>query len=157
VKVRCNVRVHYRSVAGIATTLLIVGLFLSGCGASAEDIRNSQAELAKQPTEADLLFDSVVEEFEARGLKVRLSSREHLVNASHFDAINSELRQRVIARVIVFPRGIALNVTSEYQRLDRSTRPPAWISADDDMTKRRSKRDEAELGKSIQARFKERR
>lgn len=138
-------------------TIGLCMLLLAGCVSNAEEVQQQQLEAAtERPKQADRLFDAVVQEFGSRDWKIRVSSREHLLNATHFEELNSELRRRVIARVMVFPRGLALNVTSEYQRLDRSTKPPQWIGAEDEMTLSRARRDEAELGKAIQARFKER-
>ncbi len=146
-------RVHYWFVFIIATTLL----WGSGCGSTAEEVQKRNETQSQAPSEADLLFDAVVEEFEARGLETKLSSREYLVNASDFEQVNSELRRRVIARIIVFSRGIALNVTSEYQRLNRSEKPAVWVEATDELTLKRARKDESELGASIQNRFKEKR
>lgn len=146
-------RVHYWFVFIIATTLL----WGTSCGSTAEEVQKRNEAQSQAPSEADLLFDAVVEEFESRGLETKLSSREYLVNASDFEQVNSELRRRVIARIIVFSRGIALNVTSEYQRLNRSEKPAVWVEATDELTLKRARKDESELGASIQNRFKEKR
>ncbi len=132
-------------------------MLLAGCVSNTEEVQEKQQLAAQErPQQAERLFDAVVEEFASREWQIRVSSREHLLNATHFEELNSELRRRVIARIMVFPRGLALNVTSEYQRLDRSTKPAEWVGAEDALTASRARRDEAELGKAIQARFKER-
>lgn len=123
------------------------------CGASGSEIEKQKLQRSNEVGPADILYESIVEEMNARSWEIATASQDDLLVAGQFRALGQQLRQRVVARVIRSPRGVALNVQFEYQRLNRAHGEESWAPAADEATMARSHADEAEFGNAVQSRF----
>ena len=83
-----------------------------------------------------------------------VSKKEWLVTTA-FLPVNRELRRRVISRVLVFPHGLALQVTIEFERRDLRGEQDLWITAEDGLTIARARDEEQVLGTLIQTKYRE--
>ena len=124
-----------------------------GCGASGAEIRERQLKSLDEVGPAEILYGSIVDEMTARQWPVATASEKMLLVAGEFRQLDHQLRHRMVSQVLTFPNGVALNVKSEYQRLDRTVEPPDWVEAADDGTLTKARRDEAEFGAAVQSRF----
>lgn len=102
---------------------------------------------------AEILYHSIIQEMTSRQWPVATSSEKMLLVAGEFRSLDAQRRHRVVSQVLTFPNGVALNVKSEYQRLDRTVDPPDWVEATDENTLAKARRDEAEFGSAVQSRF----
>jgi hypothetical protein len=94
-----------------------------------------------------------METFEGHDLSVEIASEEKRLVVGPWEELNSEVRKRVVARVVRSSAGLILRVRAEYQRLDRAGQTPIWQPAEDPLTARRAHREEQRLGQAIQHRF----
>ncbi len=134
----------------LACLILTTAVLNSGCGASASEIKQRQKDA---PNEVEILYNSILNEYRDRGLPIALADEDRLVVASEFIALNTEVRRRYISRIIPAPNGIAVNVTVEIQRLDRTGQQPIWMLADDEISKHLATKDERELAIAIRDRY----
>lgn len=137
---------HYLACCSFATMAIAA---LPSCGTTAQEIQAKQDE----PSEVEILYNSILQEYRARSLPIALSSPERLIVASGFVEFEPGKRRRYVSRILPMPNGIALNVSAEYQRLDESVTPPGWEMAEDEKTLERAAGDEANLGAGIQKQF----
>lgn len=146
---------HYKALVVVATTL-ILSACASGPDRSSSDQKTER--LIDEPSDARILFESAKDVFSERGIESALAVDEAMVVASEWEQVNKELRHRLIVRVIEVHggRGVALNITSEYLRRTLDSGEEYWIPAEDELTKKRARTDELELGKSIKERYEER-
>ncbi|MEZ4459962.1 MAG: hypothetical protein R3E66_09570 [bacterium] len=140
---------HYFWCGLIAT----LSLATSACGASGNEIRQRQLEQMDEEGPAEILYRCIVEEMASRAWPTALTSERNLLVAGEFRELGPQIRQRVVARVVRFPNGVALNVQFEYQRLVREGAASAWTDATDDLTVQKARADEAEFGSAVQSRF----
>lgn len=133
----------------IVAVLLAFGLAggSTGCGATTEEVREENAQMP----EAVNLYEATLEEFNARQIPVATASKDYLVVASEFESVSRWVRRRYVATVLVVRRGIALNVQAEFQRLEAESE--VWKPTDEPVVKQRARREENDLGRAIQARY----
>lgn len=142
-------RRHYLCAVLCAT----VALWGAACGTSGEEIRQKQIAAMDESSPAEILYQSILDEMRTREWSVATSSERMLFVAGEYEPLGGELRRRVVSQVMVFPNGVALNVLAEYQRMDRTTVPPTWVEATEPTVVQRARREEAEFGAAVQARF----
>ena len=140
---------HYFWYGLIATLCLAA----SACGASGNEVRQRQLEQMDEAGPAEILYQTIIEEMESRAWPTALTSDRSLLVAGEFRELGPQIRQRVVARVVRFPNGVALNVQFEYQRLVRDGTTVEWTDATDDLTVQKARADEAEFGAAVQSRF----
>lgn len=140
---------HYLCAMMCAT----VGVWALGCGTSAQEIREKQVAAMDEESPAEILFRSILDEMGSRKLAVASSSERMLFVAGAYEPLGEEMRRRLVSQVLVFPNGVALNVLAEYQRMDRTVSPPTWVEATEASVLQRARREEAEFGAAVQARF----
>jgi len=142
--------------AGILVHVVFVGLLIQGTASCAgpsarEDETTRQG--SDERSDADILYEAIADTFSARGIEVATASPTDGIVIGTWAELNSELRRRYVARVFG-ARGLALRVIAEFQRRDRTGPEPVWVPAEDELTKQRARREEAELGGAIQRAFK---
>jgi hypothetical protein len=140
---------HYFCVLVFATSATLS----VGCGASGAEVRDRQLKSLDEVGPAEILYGSIIDEMTARKWPVATASDKMLLVAGEFQHLDPQLRHRMVSQVLTFPNGVALNVKSEYQRLDRTMEPPDWVEAADVGTLTKARSDEAEFGAAVQSRF----
>ncbi len=141
---------HYFCILLFATCGIWVS---SGCGASGAEIRARQLKSLDEAGPAEILYRSIIEEMAARQRPVATSSDKMLLVVGEFQNLDAQMRHRLVSQVLTFPNGVALNVKSEYQRLDRTVDPADWVEVADPSTLTKARSDEAEFGSAVQSRF----
>ncbi len=107
------------------------------------------------PTEDDILYRAIVDVFAEHDVPVEIASEEKQIVVGPWEELNSEVRRRLVARVVRAHAGLILRVRAEYQRMNRAGPAPTWEPADDPLTARKAHREEQRLGQAIQARFRD--
>lgn len=123
------------------------------CGASGEEIRAKQLAQKDEPTPVEILYAAILDEMAARQTPIATASERMWMVIGEFEPRGAELRRRLVSQVRVFPNGVALTVLAEYQRMDRTQSPPIWVEATEDSVQSQARRDEADFGAAVQARF----
>ena len=138
---------HYLYRIFLATAL-IGGL--SGCGASAEEIREQHLDA---PSDLEILYNSILQEYRFREWSIALESQEKLLVVSDFAKVNTEVRRRHITRIVPLRNGLVMNITAEYQRRRRAGTRETWMPAEDQLILESAAVEEKALNDAIQARF----
>lgn len=116
-------------------------------------MRAQQLKTLDEVGPAEILYHSIIEEMASRKWPVATSSDKMLLVAGEFRNLDAQMRHRMVSQVLTFPNGVALNVKSEYQRLDRTADPADWVEVADPSTLTKARSDEAEFGGAVQSRF----
>lgn len=95
----------------------------------------------------------MLEEARAREWGIDTASQEHLLVSTVYEMLNPQFRKRRVMRVLVLPRGGALQVKVDYERNTGTPEAPAWIPVEDALTKQRARKEEMLLGRAIEKRF----
>lgn len=143
---------------GIVVQTLVLGLLIPACGATRAERSGDDIEAAGESdavTDDDILFRAIEDVFSQREVPVEIVSRDKQIIIGRWVELNSEVRRRLVGRVVRANAGLVLRVRAEYQRLDRSGAAAVWQPADDPLTARKAQREEQQLGHAIQTRFRE--
>lgn len=105
-------------------------------------------------TDAEILYDAILVEFEQRDLDVDSASRQFMVVSSTFHPVADRLRRRFTVRIVRLPGGAnALRVTAEHQRRHGTGKSAEWKKVDSTGVKQRAEEAELKLGRAIEKRF----
>lgn len=152
----------YRVLSCAATCIMALAIVaMTACRAAAPNPEVSpetaQAgpvdEAPKSQRTEDVLFDAIVEESGARGYGLATVSPRFLVVVTDYEQVSARLRKRRIMKIIVLPRGGALNVTVSYERDAGVEGAPDWTVLEDANTRTRASKEEVELARAIEERL----
>lgn len=134
-------------------TILLMSSIV-GCASEPEQAPDSKASksTSKRPT-AKRLYDAILKETQARKWGVDTASEEHLLVGTMYEFLNPQFRKRRVMRVLVLPKGGALQVKVDYERNTGTKDAPQWIPVEDALTKQRARKEEMLLGRAIEKRF----
>ena len=119
-------------------------------GAAASE---ADRERALSQRSEDVLFDAILEESRERGYELETISPTFYTVVSGYERVSEKIRRRRVMKVIVLPRGGALNVTVAYERDAGREGEPQWTPLDDSATLERARSEEMDLARAIEARF----
>lgn len=125
----------------------------TGCKGAPERKDPALVEQSDAATDDEILFAAVLDVFAEQSLDIDLQSPERGIVLSKWSDVNHEVRHRWIGRVFRARMGLVLEVHSEYERRESSPAGTSWVAADDPYTQRDAKREETEMGETIQERF----
>lgn len=155
---------RYRLLAALATGLLLASA--TGCASTksdtaapakpAREAAPEQAAPEAPATSQERLYGAILEEARARGWAIATASERFFTVVTDYEAVSARLRKRRIMRVVVLPRGGALNVTIEYQRDVGPEGAPRWALLESDAIRERAASEELELARAIERRFHQR-
>lgn len=148
---------HYRAPGHLARCFACASLwFLAACATSQDPPKDdslTQGTELKKPSTEEVLFRAIVQETRARAWDVDVSSPKHRLVSTQFSTISARLRKRRIMRIVLLPRGGALNVRVEYQRNVGAEERAEWVPVEDAETRKRARAEELELARAIEQRF----
>ena len=105
---------------------------------------------AARTSSEQILFDAIVAELRARGHELETISEQFLVVVTAYEGVSARLRKRRVVKIIVLPRGGALNVRVSYERDGGEAN---WKEVTDEQTRARASKEEMELARAIEQRF----
>lgn len=156
-------RVRWRAATAIVCLLLGVSA-MSACksagGTPAEPVPSSadeqddaSAARAKSQRTEDVLFDAIIEESRDRGYELKTISPKFHTVVTDYEQVSTRLRKRRIMKIIILPRGGALNVKVSYERDAGIEGAPDWQVLEDAQTHTRAAQEEMELARAIEQRL----
>ena len=104
-------------------------------------------ERALSQRSEDVLFDAILEESRERGYELETISPTFYTVVSGYERVSEKIRRRRVMKVIVLPRGGALNVTVAYERDAGREGEPQWTPLDDSATLERAQSEEMDLAR----------
>lgn len=105
---------------------------------------------AARTSSEQILFDAIVAELESRGYTLETVSEQFYTVITSYEDVSARLRKRRIVKIIVLPRGGALNVRVSYER---DGGEESWTEVSDERTRERASKEEMELARAIEERF----
>lgn len=112
----------------------------------------AQERASSQRTE-DVLFDAMIEESTSRGFELKTISPKFHTIITDYEQVSTRLRKRRIMKIIILPRGGALNVKVSYERDAGMEGTPDWQVLEDEGTYTRAAQEELELARAIEQRL----
>ncbi len=110
-------------------------------------------ERAKSQRTEDVLFDAIIAECEERGYELATVSPKFYTVITGYEKVSARLRKRRIIKILILPRGGALNVMVSYERDAGVEGAPDWQVLEDQNTRTRAGREEMELARAIEQRL----
>ena len=117
--------------------------------APAQGVEEQERDEPRTSTE-QILFDAIVAELASRGYALESVSEQFLTVVTGYEEVSARLRKRRVVKVIVLPRGGALNVRVSYERDGGES---SWQEVVDERTRERAGVEEMELARAIEERF----
>jgi hypothetical protein len=110
-------------------------------------------ERAKSQRTEDVLFDAIIDESTSRGFELKTISPKFHTVITGYEQVSARLRKRRIMKIIILPRGGALNVNVSYERDAGVQGTPDWQVLEDEGTRTRAAQEELELARAIEQRL----
>ena len=119
-----------------------------------DGVEEVQQEESDKPERSEqILFRAIIAECEARGYELATVSEQFFMVVTESEPVSAKLRKKRLIKIIVLPRGGALNVQVVYERDAGVGGQSEWKVVESESIRERASKEEMEIARAIEKRF----